>query len=490
MLPKSMTSIGQTTVFTVLALVLGALGVIAVKLNKPPAPPPPAPKVYDVLVAAADLMPGRTIAKSDFFIQKMTSDQKKEAGFTETHFSAGKDLIGRIVRQQIGKGHYFTLDCLYPEGTGPSISEKLKPGMRAVVVTVDPASVTNLTTPDSFVDVLFHPNNSAASPKPGNLPMLVGGRILESIEVMALDMNWYSQTLPAAKPDSGYGARVTLSVTSEQAEMLKSLESLGKFSLVAVPTSSSTANEAIPTPGRMKEILGIGDPPLPEPPKPQIEIVRGGQVTKYPLDSTIGPLSDFMPYHPVPVTPTPIGDPRFMPMPYGVVPPVPAPDTMPVPPAPSPQSSGTSPLRTSGGSDTNHTSIQRTGRTVTVDARWGQQFGNAPFSWGAAPPSHFYASNSGVAGSSRGDIPMPLDSVPAMSSRLANHPMSEMEAAMAHARLRHSIEYGGADNWPQAQAALLRAYQKSNGQSVPATDNWNDGFAPPSQSFKQPRQRR
>lgn len=281
-------SIGRTGIFTALALVLGGLGVVASRMNQAPPPPPAAPKLFDVPVASTDLQAGRTITKSDFFIQKMTVEQKKAAGFVDTHFSAGRDLIDRIVRQPRKKGQYFTLECLYPEGTGPSISEKLRPGMRAVVISVEPASVTNLTTPDSFVDVLFHPSSVNRGSSAG-VTKLVGGRILERIEVMAVDLSWYSQTLAATKPDPGRGASVTLAVTVQQAEVLKSLESVGRFSLIAVPSSAPPADEPLPNPERMKQILGNGDPVPPPLRLPQIEIVRGGVISKVVLDTTIRP---------------------------------------------------------------------------------------------------------------------------------------------------------------------------------------------------------
>jgi pilus assembly protein CpaB len=336
---KYITSVGRTGVFTVLALLLGALGVIAVRMNQPPPPPPAPPKVFDVLVASTPLQPGRTITKSDFYLQKMTWEQKKTAGFTESHFSAGKDLIGRIVRQPLTKGHYFTLDCLYPEGTGPSISEKLKPGMRAVVIPVEPASVTNLTTPDSYVDVLFYPSSTAA----GNAKVgasLVGGRVLGKIQLLAVNQDWYAQSLPAAQHATPRGAAVTLAVTLQQAELLKSLESLGRFSLVAVTEAGQpTIPGEVPNPDRLKQILGWNDPPPALRPR-VIEVIRGGTMTQVALNSPIAtsipwgtdPIDLFQPMGPGPV---PISiDPHYMQQPPPVQSPpqfVPSPPSSPVP---------------------------------------------------------------------------------------------------------------------------------------------------------------
>lgn len=280
---KYIQSLGRTGLFAGLALLLGVLGVIASRLNQPTVVPPP-PKLFDVPVATTDLQAGRLIAKSDFYVKKLTLDQMKAAGFKEAYFSVGKDLIDRIVRTPIRKNQYFTMDSLYPEGTGPSISEKLRPGMRAVMIPVDAASITNLTTPDSFVDVLFRPT---VTPQSDGRFTLAGGRILERAEVLAVNQKWYAQTLPALQQDSHVGAGVTLSVSPEQAEMLKSLEPLGRFSLIAAPDAGPAPSGEVPDAERMKRILGLNDP-LPEPVVvPMIELVRGGVISRVPLDSPI-----------------------------------------------------------------------------------------------------------------------------------------------------------------------------------------------------------
>ncbi|MEI8381806.1 MAG: Flp pilus assembly protein CpaB [Planctomycetota bacterium] len=312
---KYIQSLGRTGLFACLALLLGALGVIASRMNQP-TPPPPVPKLYDVPVATADLQVGRLIAKSDFYVQKLTAEQKKAAGFKDAHYSLGKDLTGRIVRTPIRKNQYFPLDSLYPDGTGPSISEKLRPGMRAVMIPVDAASITNLTTPDSYVDVLFRP---ATTPPSDGKFTLTGGRILERAQVLAVNQKWYAQTLPALQQDSHGGGGVTLAVTPEQAEMLKSLEPLGKFSLIAAPDAGAAPSGAIPDAERMKQILGLNDPsPPPEPVLiPTMELVRGGVITRVPLDS---PIATSIP-----------GDPYFIPAPGDV--PM---DLYPIPAGPQP----------------------------------------------------------------------------------------------------------------------------------------------------------
>jgi len=277
-------SLGRTGLFAGFALLLGGLGIVASRMNQP-AVPVPVPILYDVPVAIVDLQVGRLITKSDFYVQKFTMEQKKAAGFKNPHYSQGKDLTGRIVRTPILKNEYFTMDSLYPEGTGPSISEKLRPGMRAVMIPVNAASITELTTPDSFVDVLFRP---AASPALVGGVTLAGGRILECTQVLAVNLKWYSQTLPAIQQGQAAGAGVTLSVTPEQAEMLKSLEPLGTFSLTAAPDAGTAPTGEIPSPERMKKILGLNDPPPEVIIAPTMEIVRGGGISRIPLDSQIG----------------------------------------------------------------------------------------------------------------------------------------------------------------------------------------------------------
>lgn len=450
---KYIQSLGRTGLFACLALLLGALGVIASRMNQP-TPPPPVPKLYDVPVATADLQVGRLIAKSDFYVQKLTAEQKKAAGFKDAHYSLGKDLTGRIVRTPIRKNQYFPLDSLYPDGTGPSISEKLLPGMRAVMIPVDVASITNLTTPDSYVDVLFRP---ATTPPSDGKFTLTGGRILERAQVLAVNQKWYAQTLPALQQDSHGGGGVTLAVTPEQAEMLKSLEPLGKFSLIAAPDAGAASSGAIPDAERMKQILGLNDPsPPPEPVLiPTMELVRGGVITRVPLDSPIatsipgdpyyipaGPQPYFYP-EPVhgqmapaqpapgqPAAPQPVPQPTTVPMPAS--PPAPSPNLLNDPIPPPPMSS-----RNYGGK-VRVSNVPNTGPVASKGGAPAPRKSPTPM---VKQPTHVASARTGTSAAPR---PAPVSRAPVASTATASRAAAPSVPARPAANITAVRHVGGA----------------------------------------------
>src|SRR4029078_9322197 len=95
-----------------------------------------------------------------------------------TLFRSSKDLK---------RGDPFLTASLYAEGTGPKLSDKLKPGMRAVTIPIDNVSACGVYTAEgSFVDVLFRARTRPADALTGKREIpATTVTLLENVEVLA-----------------------------------------------------------------------------------------------------------------------------------------------------------------------------------------------------------------------------------------------------------------------------------------------------------------
>lgn len=188
----------------------------------------PAVERVTVPVAAYELAAGKTIGVGDINILSLTREQianyKPELpAFWMTNSS---QIIGRILRQDIGANEGFAADYFYPVGTGPTVADKLKPGFRAVTIVVDAAGfVDGQASPGTHVDVLFRLELDGT----GRTRPATTYTILEGVEVLAVDRATFPKS--QSNPRGGEGIRVTLAVTPEQGGQLKVLEGRGELSL-------------------------------------------------------------------------------------------------------------------------------------------------------------------------------------------------------------------------------------------------------------------
>lgn len=223
-----------TLLLGVVAVMFGLLGAYIVRENQAPPEvveaPPEAPRAIVVPQASIDLEPGREITMGDIILTRMTPAQIREAGLPSQFMSRTSDIIGRVVRQSVAKGEVFDSHLFYPQGTGPSLVDKLEPGNRAVTVKVDMNnSVEGFATPGTWVDVLFRSieNKDEAFPE-----MTV--TLLEGVKVLAMNRST-SESTPLRNGDRQVNrdvATVTLSVTPQQAMALRVVEDRGTLALV------------------------------------------------------------------------------------------------------------------------------------------------------------------------------------------------------------------------------------------------------------------
>jgi Flp pilus assembly protein CpaB len=189
----------------------------------------------------------------------------KKRKLTADAMGSPRDIIGRTVRTPIKKGQPFLTTDLYPEGMGPSVAERLKPGLRAVAVAVDDtAAVAGLAGPGSFVDVLFRTKARAGLQE-------TTVTLIQNVEILALGETMLPGARADKKPDRRSLIMVTLAVSPAQASALRVVESHGDLSLAIRspeegPQVAANANSKM----TLNKLLGVSSA------GGVMEIYRGG----------------------------------------------------------------------------------------------------------------------------------------------------------------------------------------------------------------------
>lgn len=264
------------------AMVCGIVGVAFRLYSSPETVQKPAPQPILIPVASSDLKQGRRIKSSDYYVLPMSAADFAKAAKGKIIFTQAKDLVGRIIKGEVPVGTPFALDSLYPEGTGPTPAELLTEGMRAATVRISlVGGIRGFAAPDTWVDVLFRRSdaNQKESTDAARTHTLLAG-----VRILAIQDDVIANSILSgdrkSKPAETF--ELTLELTPEQAEVLKSVDQRGDLSLNMLPLDPNRTNlGTLPSPEVMKLMLGVEEPkPLPPvvvvTPPPSVRIVRGG----------------------------------------------------------------------------------------------------------------------------------------------------------------------------------------------------------------------
>lgn len=276
-----------TLLLGIFAVMFGLLGAYVVRkeLHKQPRAEVAVPSrdvagTLTVPVASVPLEAGRTIALGDIAILKLTPEQMQKQGLTGTFMPNPKQIIGRVLKRDLKEGSPFDTPDFYPEGTGPSVAEKLKKGYRAVTVSVDQDSaVAGFAIPGSMVDVLFRadPAKEVDKDKDDDLPE-VTVTLIEAAEVLALNQET-AQVLKMPDPNKPGAttkstASVTLAVTPRQAAALRVADGRGTMSLALRNKDDIEAGLNEISPRTLDDLLDRSTN------KHRMEIYRGRQLSQ------------------------------------------------------------------------------------------------------------------------------------------------------------------------------------------------------------------
>ncbi len=221
-----------TLLLAISAVMFGLLAAFVIRsqmANREVAAQPTGPQTYIVPVASGDLKKGRQIVMGDIAILRLTAAEVRERGYTQQYMRNTQQIMGRILNQDITKGQSFDTHLFYPEGTMPSVAERLQPGYRAVNITVSgEAAVAGFAGAGSVVDVLFRSEEGNRDEEKPDLTVT----LLEAVEVLAFNRD----TSEGVKKDNDSRQRsdtasVTLAVTPEQAAALQVVSGRGSLSM-------------------------------------------------------------------------------------------------------------------------------------------------------------------------------------------------------------------------------------------------------------------
>lgn len=261
-----------TLIVGIFAILFGLVGAYAVRkhFQKPMAVAKREQQTYTVPLASTDLEKGRPLTMGDVSLMKLTRQQIQERNLPAEFMSSPRQVIGRTLRDSLEKGEAFLTSQFYPEGMGPSVAQRVKPGLRAVTVSVEGTySEGGLIASGTFVDVIFRSEANSEQSIPETTVTL-----LEAVEVLAVGsdsiqggraVNRNSRsTQPALKS-------VTLAVSPNQVNALKIVENRGVLSLATRGPEGDEPLEAS-QPTTLHGLLGINQPNKPH----TTEIYRGG----------------------------------------------------------------------------------------------------------------------------------------------------------------------------------------------------------------------
>ncbi|MEQ8789783.1 MAG: Flp pilus assembly protein CpaB [Pirellulaceae bacterium] len=258
-----------TIIVGIFAILFGLVGAYAAQRYLQPPPEPvaeekPAEPMFRVPQASIDLTPGRPLTLGDVAIVSYSRKQLEKLDLPPLYMTNPQQIIGRILREPVKRGEAFTTALFYPEGQGPSVAERLEPGLRAVTIPVQGTGVLNgLASSGTRVDILFRTFANEAMNIPATTVTL-----LEDVEVLAVGQN----AIPNAHVEETASA-VTLAVSPRQANALKIVEGQGDFSLALRSAADNTfADNGAPQ--TIHQLLGIAPKQKPF----TTEVWRGGQL--------------------------------------------------------------------------------------------------------------------------------------------------------------------------------------------------------------------
>ena len=228
------------------------------------------PEMITVPVAGVDLIAGRSLSIHDIAIHRMTREEFARTPYANLEFMTdSRQIAGRMLREPVKKGEVFLTTSLYPEGMGPGVAEFLKPGQRAVTVSIENVgAVEGFARPGTLVDVLYRSTATDTVPE-------VTMTLLDRVEVLAVGkMSVPGHEVSVAGEQSGRGT-VTLAVNPDQAKALKVVEGRGELTLALrnpddAATLSSLGYEHHKV--TLFQVLGLPEPKGPK----SMDIYLGG----------------------------------------------------------------------------------------------------------------------------------------------------------------------------------------------------------------------
>ena len=195
--------------------------------NKAPKPVAQAPSnVEDVLVAAADVGPGRHLDPQSVRWQAWPKTGVAVSFITKTKQpDSAKAISGLIVRSPLVNGQPISDSNTVHADTTGFLAATLKPGMRAISLVVAPqTSAGGFILPNDRVDVILTRDVGANGTGGKNYQSQT---VLRDVRVLAIDQT----VVPEKDHEAVVGHTATLELTPDQTELMAQAEQVGVISL-------------------------------------------------------------------------------------------------------------------------------------------------------------------------------------------------------------------------------------------------------------------
>ncbi len=224
--------------------ILGGLGLGYVWLTNQEAPPEtarqetvePQPSTVGVLSAARDIVTGSLLQQGDITWKEIAPAELKPGNLVRGQIPEA-EFIGALAKRDFGSGEALTSDDLLKFGDRRFLAAALKPGSRAISISVDATqSSSGLILPGNYVDVIL--TQTFGDQGGDGRRRVVAETILQNIRVIAVDqaLNQSKATLgPQALSEARIPKTVTLELTKRQAEMVFVALQLGRLQLSVRP---------------------------------------------------------------------------------------------------------------------------------------------------------------------------------------------------------------------------------------------------------------
>jgi pilus assembly protein CpaB len=249
----------------------------------PPAPPPAPQK--SVLVAGAAITRGQ-ILKPDDLVWRPWPDSAIPSGFIVSGAQPEKSFAGWVAREPFVAGEPIVKAKIIAPGDHGFLAAVLKPGMRAVSITVDQISdVSGFIVPDDRVDIVINLSLPAESGNGSGYQRKAAETVLRDIRVVAID-----QRLDSKDGQAVLARTVTLEVTPKESEIVALAADMGKLSLslrslVATPYDKPTVLSY-----DKPAVLSVADSTAGAAPDPPADSIDGHGSVSFTLDSEVSPL--------------------------------------------------------------------------------------------------------------------------------------------------------------------------------------------------------
>lgn len=225
---------------------------------------PAAPALVSVVVAGQDIPFGSTIEAHKLTTIQWPADAVPPGTYRDyTNLTPQNGEEPRRAKRAMAQGELVLANKISEYGEKVTIVQTLKPGNRAVAISVDvQSSVGGFVTPGDLVDILLTTSDAKG---------LRVNTILQSIRIIAVD-----QQADENQDQAMLGRTATVEVTPEQAQMLAVAQAAGRLSLTLRNMAEDNAPEDAPMESiRITDILREKTPDENPGPKQVVKVRRG-----------------------------------------------------------------------------------------------------------------------------------------------------------------------------------------------------------------------